>query len=69
MFEKLVAEMPQVVTVRAELLELRIDLANNRLSNVTTGEQWPLKPLGEVAPIIAAGGVFAYARQEGLLKT
>ncbi len=48
---------------------LRIDLVNNRLFNVTTSEQWPLKSLGEVAPIIAAGGVFAYARQQGLLKT
>jgi 3-isopropylmalate/(R)-2-methylmalate dehydratase small subunit len=49
--------------------ELRIDLVHNRLFNVTTGEQWALKPLGEVAPIVAAGGVFAYARKEGLLKT
>src|SRR3954469_999656 len=48
--------------------ELRIDLANSRLTNLTTGERWQLKPLGEVAPIVAAGGVFAYARKEGLLK-
>src|SRR5437764_1528650 len=41
--------------------ELRIDLANNRLFNVTTGEQWALKPLGEVAPIVAAGRLFGYA--------
>jgi len=49
--------------------ELRIDLGNSQLFNLTTGEQWALKPLGEVAPIIAAGGVFAYARKEGLLRT
>lgn len=49
--------------------ELRIDLVNSQLFNLTTGEQYALKPLGEVAPIVAAGGVFAYARKEGLLKT
>src|SRR5258708_35356364 len=43
--------------------ELRIDVAAGVLHNVTTGEQWKLKPLGEVAPIIEAGGVFAYARK------
>jgi 3-isopropylmalate/(R)-2-methylmalate dehydratase small subunit len=47
--------------------ELRIDLAESVLQDVTTGEQWKLKPLGEVAPIIEAGGVFAYARKTGML--
>ena len=48
--------------------ELRIDVLNNVLCDVTTGEEWKLKPLGEVAPIIEAGGVFAYARKTGMLK-
>jgi 3-isopropylmalate/(R)-2-methylmalate dehydratase small subunit len=48
--------------------EVTIDLEASTLTNVTTGEVWRLKPLGDVAPIIAAGGVFAYARQEGMLK-
>ena len=48
--------------------ELRIDVAKSVLHNVTTGEEWPLKPLGEVAPIIEAGGVFQYARKVGMLK-
>ena len=47
--------------------ELRIDLAQNTVHDVTTSEQWKLKPLGEVAPIIEAGGVFAYARKAGML--
>src|ERR1700736_1243366 len=29
--------------------ELKIDVAKSMMHNVTTGEQWPLKPLGEVA--------------------
>ncbi len=48
--------------------ELKIDVANDLLQNLTTGEQWKLKPLGEVAPIIDAGGVFPYAKKVGMLK-
>jgi 3-isopropylmalate/(R)-2-methylmalate dehydratase small subunit len=48
--------------------ELRIDLAAGRLENKTTGEAWELNPLGEVAPIIEAGGIFEYAKKVGMLK-
>jgi len=37
------------------------------LINHRTGERHPLKPLGEVAPIIEAGGIFEYAKQAGML--
>src|SRR5262245_29505717 len=47
--------------------ELRIDVAESRLHNLTTGETWKLKPLGEVAPILEAGGLFEYARKSGML--
>ena len=47
--------------------ELEIDTAQSRLVNRTTGESWALKPLGEVGPIIEAGGLFPYARQVGML--
>jgi 3-isopropylmalate/(R)-2-methylmalate dehydratase small subunit len=49
--------------------ELTIDVAKAELRNVTTGEVWRLQPLGEVAPILEAGGLFPYARKEGMLKT
>jgi 3-isopropylmalate/(R)-2-methylmalate dehydratase small subunit len=49
--------------------ELRIDAGRSRLENLTTGEQWPLKALGEVAPILEAGGLFGYARKVGMLKS
>jgi 3-isopropylmalate/(R)-2-methylmalate dehydratase small subunit len=49
--------------------ELRIDVAEGLLHNLTTSERWPLKPLGEVAPIVEAGGVFQYARKVGMLKS
>jgi 3-isopropylmalate/(R)-2-methylmalate dehydratase small subunit len=48
--------------------ELKVDVATGSLQNVTTGESWQLKPLGEVAPIIDAGGIFSYAKKVGMLK-
>jgi 3-isopropylmalate/(R)-2-methylmalate dehydratase small subunit len=48
--------------------ELRLDVAAARLSNLTTGEEYELKPLGDVAPILEAGGVFEYAKKVGMLK-
>lgn len=48
--------------------DLRVDLAKGELLNKTTGDSWKLNSLGEVAPIIEAGGVFAYAKQVGMLK-
>jgi 3-isopropylmalate/(R)-2-methylmalate dehydratase small subunit len=49
--------------------ELKIDVQQGLLTNLTTKEEWRLKPLGEVMPILEAGGVFNYARQVGMLKT
>jgi 3-isopropylmalate/(R)-2-methylmalate dehydratase small subunit len=48
--------------------EVRIDVVGGSLSNRTTGEEWRLKSLGEVAPILEAGGLFPYARQMGMLQ-
>jgi 3-isopropylmalate/(R)-2-methylmalate dehydratase small subunit len=33
------------------------------------GHTYPLKPLGEVRPVIDAGGIFDFARQSGLIPT
>ena len=48
--------------------EVRIDVEASTITNLTTKEVWQLKPLGEVAPILKAGGVFNYAREVGMLK-
>jgi 3-isopropylmalate/(R)-2-methylmalate dehydratase small subunit len=48
--------------------ELRVDLAAGEVRNLTTGDVFRLSPLGEVAPIIEAGGVFEYAKKVGMLK-
>ena len=48
--------------------ELRLDVMAGKLENLTSKETYELRPLGEVAPILGAGGVFPYARSQGLLK-
>ena len=48
--------------------EVEVDIDQGRLTNKTTGKTFALKPLGDVKPIIEAGGVFNYARQAGMLK-
>lgn len=47
--------------------ELEIDSSLGKLSNKTTGEEFLLKPLGDVADILKAGNVFEYARQAGFM--
>lgn len=47
---------------------LIIDLEKNTLHNTSTGDEWALHPLGEVLPIIEAGGLFPYARKVGMLS-
>jgi 3-isopropylmalate/(R)-2-methylmalate dehydratase small subunit len=48
--------------------ELSLDVSASVLTNLTTGESYPLKALGEVAPILEAGGLFPYARKVGMLN-
>jgi 3-isopropylmalate/(R)-2-methylmalate dehydratase small subunit len=48
--------------------ELEVNLEKGSVLNKTTGQQFDLNPLGDVLPIIEAGGVFNYAKQTGMLK-
>lgn len=47
--------------------EAQIDLNEQVILKPSTGERFPLKPLGAVAPVVAAGGIFGYARQTGMI--
>jgi 3-isopropylmalate/(R)-2-methylmalate dehydratase small subunit len=47
--------------------DVEIDTVLGTLTNLTAGEQYALHPLGDVAGILEAGGVFEYARRQGLL--
>ncbi len=46
---------------------LAIDVNAGKLTNATSGETFTLLPLGEVAPILEAGGIFEYAKKVGML--
>ncbi len=48
--------------------ELVVDLAQCTVTNETRKATHQLKPLGDVKPIIEAGGVFEYARLAGMIK-
>jgi len=48
--------------------EIEIRVKDERLTNLTTGKTHRLRPLGDVADILKAGDVFAYARKAGLIK-
>ena len=48
--------------------QVDIDADAGTLTNRRSGEQFALAPLGDVAPIIAAGGIFEYARRQGMLQ-
>jgi 3-isopropylmalate/(R)-2-methylmalate dehydratase small subunit len=48
--------------------ELEVHLIDGYVLNKTKNERYELNPLGDVLPIIEAGGVFSYAREAGMLK-
>lgn len=47
--------------------EVKIDLEKNILKNETTNEEYKLKPLGDILPILEAGNLFEYARQTDMI--
>jgi len=47
--------------------EVELRTETNRLINATRATEYELLSLGDVAPIVEAGGIFAYARQAGML--
>jgi 3-isopropylmalate/(R)-2-methylmalate dehydratase small subunit len=48
--------------------ELELDIEAHELRDKTTGKTFAIKGLGDVGEIIAAGGVFEYAKKTGMLK-
>lgn len=49
--------------------EVEVDMEDNKITKLATGEQFDLKPLGDAAPVIDAGGIFEYARRTGMIKS
>jgi 3-isopropylmalate/(R)-2-methylmalate dehydratase small subunit len=48
--------------------ELEVDLDKRVVINRTRNQRYELKPVGDVLPIIEAGGVFEYAKKAGMLN-
>ena len=48
--------------------EAELDPGAGRITNRTTGQAYTMKPLGAVAPVVEAGGLFSYARKTGMIK-
>ena len=48
--------------------EVEVDADNGVLKDLTNGCEYKINPLGDVAEIVSAGGIFNYARSSGLLK-
>ncbi|MEE9404842.1 MAG: 3-isopropylmalate dehydratase [Algisphaera sp.] len=48
--------------------EVTVDIEAGTLTNHASGKTYALNPLGDATPIIEAGGVFAYARAEGMIE-
>ena len=48
--------------------EAVLDLDAGTLTNGRTGNRSELRPLGDARPVIDAGGLFAYARQTGMIS-
>ena len=47
--------------------EVELDTVSPKLTNVTSGKAYALRPLGDVSEIIQAGGIFEYAKSKGML--
>ena len=48
--------------------EVEVNLETDTLTVVATGKTYPLKPLGDAGPVVDAGGIFEYARAQGMIK-
>jgi 3-isopropylmalate/(R)-2-methylmalate dehydratase small subunit len=47
--------------------EARVDIDANTITHLGTNKTYSLKSLGEVRPVVDAGGIFEYARQTGMI--
>lgn len=48
---------------------ITVDLDNLTVTEVSNGRVYRIKPLGDVRPVIDAGGLFNYARKTGMIQT
>jgi 3-isopropylmalate/(R)-2-methylmalate dehydratase small subunit len=46
-----------------------VDLDAGTVTAKSTGKVYKLKPLGDVRPVVDAGGLFNYARKTGMIPS
>ena len=49
--------------------QVSVDTEGNTITNLETGETFEMYPLGEVADIVNAGGIFEYARKNNMIAS
>lgn len=49
-----------------QIVEIHLD--THQIKQVETNRSFPFQSLGDVAPIVEAGGIFEFARRQGMLK-
>jgi 3-isopropylmalate/(R)-2-methylmalate dehydratase small subunit len=47
--------------------KISVDLDAGAVTNSVTGKVWKIRPLGDVRPVVDAGGLFNYARKTGMI--
>ena len=47
--------------------DLEVNIEAGTVTNYTQNTTYQVKPLGDIKPIVDAGGVFAYAKENGML--
>ena len=47
--------------------KISVDLDAARITVLATGKKIAFKPLGEVRPVVDAGGLFNFARKSGMI--
>jgi len=48
--------------------QVTVDFDKYTITNDTTGDSYPLNDLGDVLPVVDAGGIFEFARRSGMIK-
>ena len=48
--------------------EVSLDIGSGKLTVHKSGDTHSMKPVGDVGPVVEAGGIFPYARKAGMIK-
>ncbi|NQU38807.1 MAG: 3-isopropylmalate dehydratase [Lentisphaerae bacterium] len=48
--------------------EVSLDIGSGTMTVQKSGDIHTMKPVGDVGPVVAAGGIFPYARKAGMIK-